>query len=98
MKNVYIPKSENYKLADEAFDSEREVNERYSWVEDLEIEVVPETEYLISTIPPEFRSVLSYMAYQRGHSAGEEEVNLILRELISDLKPAIEAFEKRIKG
>ena len=49
---------------------------------------------LLEQVPVEFRSILSEMAYDRGHSAGEDEVVSILRSLVADLKPAIENFIK----
>jgi len=50
---------------------------------------------LLSKIPPELRSVLSYMAYERGHSAGYEEVLGVLQGLVSDLeKPLIELCKR----
>ena len=51
---------------------------------------------LLLDVPDEFRGVLSYMAYERGHSGGREEVINILSGLVADLKPCIEAFEKRL--
>ena len=51
---------------------------------------------ILQRVPEEFRSTLSYMAYERGHSAGAVEVEGILKGLISDLLPAIQAFEKRL--
>lgn len=51
-------------------------------------------EELLLCIPEEFHSVLSYMAYERGHNAGEDEVYCILTNLVEDLKPAIEEFCK----
>ena len=55
-----------------------------------------EQEYELEKLPEEFRSAISYMAYERGHSAGEDEVLSILKELVSDLLPSIKAFEKRL--
>ena len=51
---------------------------------------------LLEQVPVEFRSVLSSMAYDRGHSAGEDEVILILKDLVNELKPAIEQYTQRI--
>ncbi len=64
--------------------------------EDLTWAEMYETEFVLQEVPPEFRSGLSYMAYESGHSAGEEEVLSILRGLIHDLKPMIEAYRNRI--
>lgn len=52
---------------------------------------------MLKEIPVEFHSVLAWMAYDRGHSAGEEEVLSILGSLVDDLKPAIDNFKKRMK-
>jgi len=49
---------------------------------------------LLLRIPEEFHSILTYMAYERGHNAGEDEVYCILTNLVEDLKPAIKEFCK----
>lgn len=69
---------------------------QYSERPDIQVNCERPNEHdaLLETVPVEFRSVLSYMAYERGHSAGELEVLLILKDLIHDLKPAIEEFAK----
>jgi hypothetical protein len=51
---------------------------------------------LISKLPVEFHGVVSSMAWERGHSAGYEEVIGILSELVDKLSPAIKAFERAI--
>jgi hypothetical protein len=51
---------------------------------------------ILKDIPEEFKSALSYMAYERGHSAGNEEIVNELRGLVSDLQQAIEDYTKRI--
>ena len=61
-----------------------------------EVEEVETQETLLRNVPEEFRAVLSGMAYEQGHSAGEAEVLGILRGLVADLLPAIKEFEKRI--
>ncbi|PCI27443.1 hypothetical protein COB55_05855 [Candidatus Wolfebacteria bacterium] len=48
-------------------------------------------------VPIEFRARLSSMAYERGHSAGYDEVYGLLAELVCDLKKPIEEYKKRIK-
>lgn len=48
-------------------------------------------------LPPEFHATLSYMAYERGHSAGREEVLGILQGLAGDLLPAVRAYTERLK-
>jgi len=63
-----------------------------------EEEYQKEQEEILAGIPQEFKGPLSYMAYERGHSAGNEESIGILRELVSDLREPIKAFEKRLTG
>jgi hypothetical protein len=61
-----------------------------------EEEYLKEQEEILAGIPQEFKGPLSYMAYERGHSAGNEESIGILRGLVSDLREPIKAFEKRL--
>lgn len=96
MKTLYYPVSDKYKR--DYFESERECRDSFSWVENLEVEQISERDYLLSQVPEEFRSTLSYMAYQSGHSAGENEILLILNNLVFNLKPAIDKFEARLKS
>jgi hypothetical protein len=66
-------------------------------VDELEIvNVYKGEEIYLRYVPKEFWSALSSMAYQRGHSAGEDECMSNLHELVFDLKDAIDAFEKRL--
>lgn len=51
---------------------------------------------LLSPLPPEFRSVVSSMAYERGHSYGMEEVLLMVQDIVGDLLPAIQVYKKNI--
>ena len=39
-------------------------------------------------------NILSYMAYERGHSAGEEEVEAIKRGMVADFKPVFKRIEE----
>lgn len=55
-------------------------------------EFAAEEAALLAPVPVDFHSALSGMAYERGHSSGYEEVINCLAGLISDLRPAIEAF------
>jgi hypothetical protein len=48
-------------------------------------------------IPQELKGALSYMAYERGHSAGVEEQAIILRNLASDLSQPLQDLIARIK-
>lgn len=95
----YLAKSSKYRLpGNDFFTTEKELRENYPWVEDLTVEKVNKTDYLLSSVPEDFRSTLSYMAYERGHSAGEDEVTSILEGLVNDLRPAIMKFEQRLLG
>lgn len=98
MGKLYIPTSKKYQIKREAYESLDIVKNYHDWIDDLVIEEIEERDWLSEQLPPEFRSVLSYRAYEDGHSAGQEEVDLIFRGLVLDLLPAIQAFEKRIKG
>lgn len=59
-------------------------------------DIAEETEALLSDIPVELRSTLSYMAYERGHSSGEMEVFNILQEMVSNLKKPLEELCQRV--
>jgi hypothetical protein len=61
-------------------------------------EFIVQQDELLSQVPIEFRSKLSYMAYEDGHSAGMEEVIGILRGLVADLVEPIQQFEARIRA
>lgn len=52
-------------------------------------------DFILRDIPQEFKSFISKTAWDRGHSAGEDEVNQIAAELADDLLPAINSFRKR---
>lgn len=66
--------------------------------EDLVVlEEMDDTQYILKDVPKEFQATLSYMAYERGHYAGQEECNCILRRLVFDLLPTIRKFEARIR-
>lgn len=62
------------------------------------LKTMSETEYILKDVPEEFKGALSYMAYEHGHSAGEDEVNMILEGIISDLMPSIKKFEESIRA
>ena len=51
-----------------------------------------QTNKLLEQIPDEFRTALSYYAYRMGHSSGKEEVLIILKDIIFDLKESIEKY------
>ena len=50
-----------------------------------------------ANIPQEFRSAISYHAYEQGHASGYDEIFIYLSDLIYALKDPIKAFEKRIR-
>jgi hypothetical protein len=52
---------------------------------------------LLQDISEEFRGAISYMAYEHGHSAGYEEVIILVQDLVSNFEEPIQKFEKRIK-
>lgn len=62
------------------------------------VKSMTELEIELERVPEEFRSVLSFMAYQRGHSAGDDEVLGVLQGLINDLEPAINAYTERLRA
>jgi hypothetical protein len=95
MNKIYIGTSAKYKHTCQYLTKEQVENEM-DFCDDLVIEETTESELLLKSIPEEFVSVLSYMAYERGHSAGESEVALYLRDLIYDLKPAIDKYTARL--
>lgn len=51
---------------------------------------------LLARLPEDFRSTISYMAYERGHAYGYNEVLGHVESLVYDLLPAIEAYTARI--
>ncbi len=52
-----------------------------------------EQNYLLSFLPFEFRQYASMAAYDRGHSAGDSEITMILKEIVNGLLPAIKAYK-----
>jgi len=51
---------------------------------------------LLAPVPQEFRSAISYHAYEQGHSAGNNEIIIHLSDLVDALLQPIQEFEKRI--
>lgn len=97
MKNVYHATSKKFNIS-QFNENKQLLLQATDWAEDLVIAEIPEIEYLLSQIPEEFRSTLSYMAYEKSHAYGEEETNLTLKSLILDLKPSIDKFEARVRA
>jgi len=52
---------------------------------------------ILAPIPQEFRSAISYHAYEQGHAYGNEEIIIHLSDLVDELLQPIQEFEKRIK-
>ena len=51
-----------------------------------------------SKIPVEFRSALSYLAYERGHAYGLDEIWSELIDLVSGLQEPIKKYTERIQN
>ena len=51
---------------------------------------------LLQRVPEELRGALSYMAYERGHSAGADEILGILEGLVSDLEKPLQKLVDRL--
>ena len=55
-------------------------------------------EFILRNVPPELKSPLSGFAYDKAHSYGHDETKSYLKELVSDLLPAILSYGKRMKN
>ena len=53
-------------------------------------------EELLNELPPEFRSAVSYHAYERGHAYGHSEVFIHVAELVNLLEKPIAEYTKRL--
>jgi hypothetical protein len=51
----------------------------------------------LSQVPEEFRSVIASLAWDRGHSAGYNEILLYVNEYVDSLKKPIQTYTERIK-
>jgi len=100
MNIQYQASSDRYKFKPELFPTKEALQESYSWVEDLVItEVdVDSNDYILRNVPEELKSSFSWMAYDSGHHAGEEEVACILRGLVNDFLPGILAYGARMSA
>ena len=73
-------------------------NKNPKWVENNVVEIdIHSDEYIMRDIPKEFHGTLSYMAYEKGHAYGYDEVRNILMGLVDDLKKPIKNFEQRLR-
>lgn len=52
---------------------------------------------ILEPIPQEFKSAISYHAYEQGHAYGNEEIIIHLSDLVDTLLQPIQEFEKRIR-
>jgi hypothetical protein len=51
----------------------------------------------LAKLPLEFQNFVTSQAYARGHSSGEDEVNMIAAELASEMLTVVEAYNTRTK-
>lgn len=54
-------------------------------------------EAAIAQLPEAFQSMVRSQAYDRGHSAGMDEVASVAEGLVYDLLPCIEAYRRSVK-
>ena len=47
-------------------------------------------------LPIEFDRYISYAAYDRGHSCGEDEINVIYCNMAIEFIPLLEEYNKRV--
>jgi hypothetical protein len=99
MNIQYKASSVLHKIDSEPFKTKEELMNHYRWAEDLvvsEIDVDNE-EYILRDVPKELHSSFSWMAYEKGHAYGQDEVVSHLKGLVDDLLPAILAYGTRVK-
>lgn len=51
---------------------------------------------MLKRVPEELRCAIAYMAYERGHSAGQAEIALILEGLVNDLEEPLKKLVERL--
>lgn len=51
---------------------------------------------LLSQLPQEFHSAVSYHAYETGHAYGHEEVLIHLQGLVDMLVPCVNSYTQRL--
>lgn len=100
MNIQYQATSEMYKFQPELFATKEALQSSYDWVGDLVItEVdVDSNDYILRDVPEELKSSFSWIAYDSGHHAGEEEVACILRGFVNDFLPGILAYGARMSA
>ena len=53
---------------------------------------------LLARLPEELRPTISYMAYERGHEYGREEVLSHVRQMVDDLEKPVQQLINRVKN
>ncbi len=61
-------------------------------------EFIDKQQILLDRLPIEFHSEISYLAWERGHSGGYDDVLINLNDLVSALEKPIELFKKNLKN
>lgn len=91
--------SARHKINSETFKTKEDLLDAYDWAEDLIIQEIDidDRDYILRNVPKELKGCISWMAYESGHSAGENEVACVMRGLVNDLLPAILAYGIRMK-
>lgn len=59
-------------------------------------EFAEKSKNFLDQLPPEFRPMVSYCAYERGHSGGLDEVLCLIQGMVSDLKEPIKNYTDRL--
>ena len=97
MSKVFVGHHKEWGIARTGTSKEDVVNKiGCDTVDDLTFTEIEKTDYLLRDVPEEFKSRLSYMAYEDCHAYGQDEIESKLSDLVSDLLPCIKAFEKRL--
>lgn len=92
---ISVSPAENYIPIDVS--SCKATKEQYIEIFNFEKSDFRKQQRLLEQVPVEFRAALSYMAYERGHSAGDAEITIVLADLVDGLKKPIKEFENRIE-
>ena len=96
MSKVFVGKHKEWSITETGTSKEDVVNKIGCSIDDLTFTEIEKTDYLLRDVPEEFKSRLSYMAYEDGHAYGQDEIESKLADLVSDLLPCIKDFEKRL--
>jgi len=96
MSKVFVGHHKEWGIARTGATKEDAANKIGCQVDDLTFTEIEKEDYILMDVPEEFKSRLSYMAYEDGHAYGQEEVESKLSDLVNDLLPCIKAFEKRL--